>query len=40
MDKVVKNKRGQELVSSGHETKFRKIPLFAMYYLTKFDDFM
>ena len=35
MDKVVKNKRGLELVTS---RKFRKIPLLVIHYLTKFDD--
>ena len=40
----VKYKRDLELVtscSSGYiQNKFRKIPLFVMYYLTKFDDVM
>ena len=40
MDKVIKNKRGLELVSSRSSGKFRKIPLFVIYYLTKFDDVM
>ena len=39
--KVIKNKRGVELVT-GHSSgyKFRKISLFVIYYLTKFDDKM
>ena len=42
MDKVIKNKRGLELVtssSSSNKKKLgRKISLLVMYYLTKFDD--
>ena len=41
MDKVIKNKRGLELVTSSfssNKKKFRKISLLVMYYLTKFDD--
>ena len=40
MDKITKNKRGLELVtslSSGYETS-SKNPLLVKYYLTKFDD--
>ena len=37
MDKIMKNKRGLELVTS-RKNKFRKIPLSVIYYLTKFDD--
>ena len=43
MDKVIKNKRGLELVTScslDQNNKFRKIPSFAICYLTKFDDIM
>ena len=41
MDKVTKNKRGLELVTScpsGYKNKFIKIPSLVIYYLTKFDD--
>ena len=40
MDKVIKNKRGPELVtspSSGYKTSSRKFSLLVIYYLTKFD---
>ena len=40
MDKVIKNKKGLELVtsrSSGHETSAEK-SLYSLYYLAKFDD--
>ena len=44
MDRIIKNKRGLELVtggrSSSYETCFKDIPLFVIYYLTKFDDVM
>ena len=36
MDKIIKDKKGLELFKL--RSKFRKIPLFNMYYLTKFDD--
>ena len=42
MDKVIKNKKGLELVtsrSSGYETSSEKF-LYTLYYLTKFDDVM
>ena len=39
MDKVIKTKSGLELITSRSE-KSRKNPLFAIYYLTKFDDVM
>ena len=39
MDKVIKNKRGLELVTSHFsQNKFRKNSLIVIYYLTKFDD--
>ena len=41
MDKIMKNKRGLEQLtsrSSKLQRKFRKISLLVMYYLTKFDD--
>ena len=39
MDQIIKNKTGLAISrSSGYKTKFRKIPLFMMHYLTKFDD--
>ena len=41
MEKIIKNNRGQELVtsrSSGYETSSRKVPLLVMFYLTMFDD--
>ena len=40
MDKVMKTKRGLELLnslSSGYETSSKKISLFVIYYQTKFD---
>ena len=37
MDKVIKNKRGMELVTS-HSSGHQKTPLFVIYYLNKFDD--
>ena len=37
MDKVIKNKRGMELVTS-HSSGHQKTPLFVTYYLNKFDD--
>ena len=44
MDKVIKNKRGLELVtsrSSGHKTSSEKfLYLLYIYYLTKIDDEM
>ena len=43
MGRIIKNKRGLELVtsrSSGYKNKFKNIPLFVIYYLTKFDDVM
>ena len=43
MDKIIKNKKGLELVtscSSVYITSSEKIPLLVMYYLTKFDDVM
>ena len=36
MDKVIKNKRGLELVKL--QAKFRKLPFSVKYYLTKCDD--
>ena len=36
MVKVIKNKRGLELVTSG--SFIRKIPLLAIFYLNKFDN--
>ena len=42
MDKVIKNQRGMELVTShslGHKTSLEKF-LYLLYYLTKFDDIM
>ena len=36
MDKIIKDKKGLELFKL--RNKFRKIPSFNMYYLTKFDD--
>ena len=41
MGKVIKNKSSLKPVtshSSGYKTKFRKIPLSVIYYLTKFDN--
>ena len=40
MDKILKNKRGLELVTVALRlpNKFRKIPLLVIYYQTKFDD--
>ena len=39
MDKIMKNKRSLELVTSCFSgyNKFRKIPLMVMHYLTKFN---
>ena len=37
MKKIIKSKRGLELVNS-RSLLLWQIPLFAMYYLTKFDD--
>ena len=39
MNKVIKNKRGLELVNVG-SSACETIPLFIIYYLTKFDDVM
>ena len=41
VDKIIKNKRGLELVTSsfsGYKTSSENFPLLVMYYLTKFDD--
>ena len=37
MDKIIKKKKGMELVTS-LQNKFRRTPLLVMYYLTKFDN--
>ena len=40
MDKVIKNKKGLELVTSlslGYEASLKKISLLVIYYQTKFD---
>ena len=39
MDKVIKNKRGLELITKP-QNKFGKNQLFVIYYLTKFGDVM
>ena len=41
MDKVIKNKKGLELVtswSSGYKTSSEKLLFLVIYYLTKLDD--
>ena len=40
MDKVTKNKRGLNQSLFKSQNKFRKIPLFVIFYLSIFDDAM
>ena len=43
MDRIIKNKKGSETSDKSLfrlQNKFRNIPLFVIYYLTKFDDVM